>query len=159
MLASHASTDSLADDVIRQYNNGWRGPVIIVGHSLGADAAVSMAARLNEARIPVALVVSFGPMTFPRVTANVAHIINYYQEGGIWHGKVSPGPGFRGKLVNINLANAPDVTHFNIEKVDRLQDDTIARILGIIGRRSTTAKAGQRPSDGASASSAHRRAD
>jgi len=141
-VASHASSDSLADEVIRAYRAGSRGPIVIAGHSLGADAAVSMAQRLNDARVPVALVMTFGPLNNPRATPNVARAVNYYQANSAWHGQIVRGPGFHGALTNINLDKAADVNHFNIEKVERIQNEAVARIVAAIGgsRRPTTPK-------------------
>jgi hypothetical protein len=107
--------------------------VVIAGHSLGADAAVSMAQRLNAAKVPVALVMTFGPLSNPRATPNVARAVNYYQANSAWHGQIVRGPGFHGSLLNINLDKAADVNHFNIEKIDRIQNEAVARIAGAIG--------------------------
>jgi pimeloyl-ACP methyl ester carboxylesterase len=136
-VASHASSDSLADEVARLYRAGSRAPVIIAGHSLGADAAVSMAQRLNQFGVPVALVITFGPLHDPSVPANVARAVNYYQSQSAWHGQLMRGAGFRGSLANINLDKAPEVNHFNIEKVDRTQNQAISSIVAAIngGRR------------------------
>jgi len=156
IVASHASSDRLADEVIARYRAGDRTPVIIVGHSLGADAAVSMSQRLNEGRVPVALVITFGPVGFPRVMGNVSRAINYYQANSAWHGQIVRGPGFRGSLTNIDLENAVDINHFNIEKADRLQAQAITQIVSVLrGRRHAPAKpaatAGEAPAAGAKA--------
>ena len=132
-VASHASSDTLADEVIARYRAGVRSPVVIAGHSLGADAAVNMSQRLNEAKVPVALVITFGPVGFPRVMGNVARAVNYYQANSAWHGQVVRGDGFKGSLTNIDLENALDVNHFNIEKVDRIQAEAIGKIVSAIG--------------------------
>jgi hypothetical protein len=140
VVASHAASDRLADEVIARYRAGDRTPIIIVGHSLGADAAVTMSQRLNSAHVPVALVVTFGPVGFPRVMGNVSRAINFYQANSAWHGQIARGPGFRGSLTNVDLENAIDINHFNIEKADRLQAQAIAQIVSVIGRRRAPAK-------------------
>lgn len=128
-VASHASSDTIAAEVIARYRAGMRGPIIIAGHSLGADAAVSMSQRLNEAKVPVALVITFGPVGYPRVMGNVARAVNYFQANSAWHGQVEPGAGFRGSLTNIDLEKSADINHFNIEKADRIQADAIVKIV------------------------------
>ncbi len=142
-VRSHAVIDTLAGELAQQYRAGARGPVVIVGHSLGADAAVDMARRLNEYKVPVALVITLGPLSSPRVPPNVARIVNYFQSNSAWHGQVVAGPGFHGSLANINLDRATDINHFNIDKIDRLHAATIARIRAVLGgaRKPATAVA------------------
>jgi pimeloyl-ACP methyl ester carboxylesterase len=133
-VMNHSAYETLAAEAIAKYRAGNHGPIIIGGHSLGADAAMEMAQLLNDAKVPVAMVVGFGPTLFLKVPANVARVVNYYQAHSAWNGTFSPGPGFRGSLLNINLDSAQDITHFNIEKNPRLHDETIARVMAIMGR-------------------------
>lgn len=133
-VASHASSDRLADEAIARYRAGQRGPIIIAGHSLGADAAVSMSQRLNDAKVPVALVITFGPLGSFQVMGNVAKAVNYYQANSAWHGQILRGPGFRGSLTNIDLENAVDINHFNIEKADRIQAAAVNQIAAALSR-------------------------
>jgi thioesterase domain-containing protein len=139
-VASHAAAESLADEVIRQYRAGARGPVVIAGHSLGADAAVDMARRLNEARVPVALLLTFGPMASPRLPPNVSRAVNYYQSNSTWHGQLQRGETFRGSLANVNLDKAQDINHFNIEKADRIQADAVNKIVSVAGGHRSSAR-------------------
>jgi pimeloyl-ACP methyl ester carboxylesterase len=129
-VANHSTSDSLAEEVARRYRAGGRGPVVIIGHSLGADAAVEMAQRLNEARVPVALVVGFGPTRSFNLPPNVARAVNYYHGYTPW----------RGRVQNINMDSMSGVNHFNVDKVDRLQNQTVSQVLAVIGggRRSAT---------------------
>jgi len=130
-VANHSTSDSLADAVIQRYRAGGRGPIVIIGHSLGADAAVEMAQRLNEARVPVALVVGFGATRSFDIPPNVGRAVNYYQGYKAWRGP---------RVANFNMDNAAGVNHFNIEKIDRLQNETVSRVIAAIGggRRSAT---------------------
>jgi hypothetical protein len=132
-VASHASWDTLADTAIARYRAGQRGAIIVAGHSLGADAAVDFARRLYDAKVPVALVITFGPLQFRPVMGNVARAVNYYQSNSAWHGQILRGKDFRGSLANVNLDNAADVNHFNIEKVDRIQIEAVNKIAAAIG--------------------------
>jgi hypothetical protein len=106
-------------------------PVVIIGHSLGADAAIDMANFLGARGVPVRLVVAFdGVHTGHVVSAGVAEVINYYQAEG-WGKFVEAGPGFKGKLVNIDLSDRTEIDHLNIEKSDALQAEVIARLKAI----------------------------
>src|SRR5262245_40112021 len=98
---SHAAAEELAQSAIAKWRGGARGPIIIIGHSLGADAAMTMAQRLGAAGVPVALLVTFSPVDSAPVSANVARALNYFQSGGIWHGQITKGAGFRGALEEV----------------------------------------------------------
>lgn len=132
-VASHAQWDVLADAAIARYRAGQRGAIVIAGHSLGADAAVDFANRLYAAKVPVALVITFGPLQFRPVMGNVARAVNYYQANSAWHGQILRGKDFKGSLANIDLENAADVNHFNIEKIDRIQLEAVSKIAAAVG--------------------------
>ena len=58
-VSNHSEWQSLADQAASNYKAGKEDPIILIGHSLGADAVMEMAAYLNRKGIPVALVVPF----------------------------------------------------------------------------------------------------
>lgn len=129
---SHSEWQTLADSVIARWRSGAHGPIIIIGHSLGADAAILMAQKLGDAQVPVALLVAFSPVDSGPANGNVARAVNYYQSNSAWHGQITRGAGFHGALENVDLANAPGITHFNIEKADSLHAATIAKVSAIV---------------------------
>lgn len=122
--------ESLAIEAARLQKSG-KGPIIIMGHSLGADAAIFMAEKMKTLGAPVALVVTFGPTTNLVAPSNVSQVVNYYTGNT----RVTKGAGFRGALSNIDLNSAADINHMNIEKNDRLHSSVISKIQGIIGHR------------------------
>lgn len=122
--------DSLAIEAARLQKSG-KGPIIIMGHSLGADAAIYMAEKMKTLGAPVALVVTFGPTINLVAPSNVSQVVNYYTGNT----RVTKGAGFRGTLSNIDLNSAADINHMNIEKNDRLHSSVISKIQGIIGHR------------------------
>jgi hypothetical protein len=133
-VESHTASEAIADEITRRFRAGERRPIVLVGHSLGADVAGGIARRLNDRHVPVALLVTFGPMHDTPVTPNVGQAVNYYQSQSIWSGRMVAAPGFRGPPANINLDSTPGINHFNIEKTDRLQTETIARISAVVKR-------------------------
>ncbi len=130
----HGEYPTLATEAAAKVKSG-KGPIIIVGHSYGADAAVSMASEIEKLGAPVALLVLYGPTVEPLlIPSNVRAVVNYYQTGNAaWRAKALPGPGFTGSINNVNLDKADDVTHFNIEKVERLQNQAMSRIVALTG--------------------------
>jgi pimeloyl-ACP methyl ester carboxylesterase len=129
---SYTEYESLAGEAAALERKG-QGPIIIIGHSLGADNAIAMAQQMNALHAPVALIVSLGPGVNEAVPANVAQCVNYY--GGDF--AFSKGPSFRGTLTNVNLTNAPGINHLNIEKVESLHKAIIAKIAAIAGKSRT----------------------
>jgi thioesterase domain-containing protein len=127
---SYTEYETLAVEAAALEKKG-QGPIIIIGHSLGANDAISMAEKMNASHAPVALIVSFGPtVNFP-VPANVAQCINYYTGDHA----LTRGVGFRGTLTNVNYTSDPNINHMNIEKIESLHKAVIARIAGLVARR------------------------
>lgn len=122
-IHSHDSYDLLAAEAARLQKSG-KGPIIIIGHSLGADAAIFMAEKMKAAGARVALIVTFGPTMNLVAPSNVSQVVNYYTGNT----RVTKGPGFKGAISNINLNAAPDINHLNIEKSNRLQASVISKI-------------------------------
>jgi thioesterase domain-containing protein len=149
---SHSEWQDLAESAAAKWRGGAHGPVIIIGHSLGADAAILMAQKLGDAQVPVALLVTFSPVDSAPANANVARAVNYFQSNSAWHGQITRGAGFHGALENVDLAGAPGITHFNIEKVDNLHAQTIARVAALVP--SHTRAAAQEPAPPAAAAAA-----
>jgi pimeloyl-ACP methyl ester carboxylesterase len=79
--------------------------LLLLGHSMGADAAMKIAARLAEKNIAVDLLIGFDPTKFacPNVPRNVKRARCFYQkEFGDWlgRGQFYPAPDFSGECVN-----------------------------------------------------------
>lgn len=120
---SHADWQRLADAATAESRATRRPtPVIIIGHSLGADAAVYMANRVSGNGVPVPLVVTFDPVTPTTASASIGRVVNFYQGGGA--GKPVAGP----KVDNIDFAGSNAIGHFNIDKLAELHERVIAMI-------------------------------
>ncbi|QDM16960.1 hypothetical protein FNL55_13925 [Tardiphaga sp. vice352] len=129
-VSNHTSWRGLADDMAAKYRAGNREPIILMGHSAGADATISIARRLQDAGVPVALIVNFDPVSPDPVPPNVKQVVNYYVPAG-WGAAVAADKKFKGQLANVN-ENAT-TNHFSIDKDDGLQRQTIARVLAVTG--------------------------
>ncbi|UGV26540.1 hypothetical protein E0H22_13060 [Rhodopseudomonas boonkerdii] len=129
-VSNHTLWSSEANDMIARYQAGNREPIILMGHSAGADATISVARKLAQYNIPVALIVNFDPVAPDAVPNNVKQIVNYYVPAG-WGRAVSADPRFKGKLANVNESSTTN--HFAIDKDDTLQRQAIARVLAVTG--------------------------
>ncbi len=115
-VTNHHDWKSLADDIIaRSKSNQVNFPVIIIGHSLGANAAPMMATRIGEANVPVAYVVMLDPVLPTEVGRNVKEIVNWYIQKKGKDKILSPLPDFKGRLVNLDVTKY-GVDHFDIDK-------------------------------------------
>ncbi len=137
---NHADWQDLADQAAANYKAGKEGPIILIGHSLGADAVMEMAAYLGRRGVPVALVVPFDGTESYAASANVARVLNLTQ-----HYFMGRGPGFHGSLLNVDLRSDPNIDHLNIDKSPRLHARVIAEVLAIVGGSRMEAPAAAKP--------------
>jgi hypothetical protein len=118
---------SLADEAIADYKSGRVRTIVLAGHSSGATAVTTMAARLGERGVPVKLAIGLDPTSPMTASGHVDRYVNYYIANGYGF-PVKRGPQFTGVLQNIDLEKMPDIGHFNIEKNHELQEKVIKEI-------------------------------
>lgn len=126
-IANHAFSDSLASEAIEGCKSGRFGSVVLVGHSLGASAAVSMAEQLQRAGLRVALIVTIDPVTKIVVPNNVRLIRNYFLSSGV--GTVVERSGhFRGTLQNVDMGKT-EYGHVSLTNAPVIQNQAMRDIL------------------------------
>ena len=94
----------LANEIIAVYRRA-PVPIVLIGHSSGADAVIGVAEKLKSANVPVILMFGFDPTPIAgRVPENVELFINLYQKTNlIGGGEVKAARDFRGRIVNVDL--------------------------------------------------------
>lgn len=104
LLRPYGEVNAIAEAALNATHKGER-PVLI-GHSMGADAALKVAVKLSAERIAVPLVVCFDPTSFrlffgpPLVPANVVRVLCFYQKISLLgRGVLKAAPGFKGALI------------------------------------------------------------
>ena len=136
---NHASWEDLARDLIaRAKRKQVSYPIIIMGHSLGANQAVVLASYLGARGVPVEFVVAFDPTVATVAGKNVRRVVNYYLPNG--ENRVRKGSGFKGKLSNVNVTNMNDVTHMNVEKNPTLQSRSIKTVMSLTKKKRRSSK-------------------
>lgn len=115
-VANHADAEAFVAEIVARYQAGDQGPIIIIGHSLGADAAIAMAQALDRYAIPVSLVVLFDGTTPHEVPENVTTAVNFTEQFDL-----SPAPDFHGTIANVNLQGDLSMDHFTVDKSPALQ--------------------------------------
>ena len=121
---------SLADRAAVDFKAGKEGPIILIGHSLGADAVMEMAAYLGRKGVPVALLVPFDGTKSFAASDNVARVLNLTQRD---YAYMRRGPGFHGTLTNLDVSSDPSIDHINIDKSPRLHARVVSEVLAIVG--------------------------
>jgi pimeloyl-ACP methyl ester carboxylesterase len=145
VVANHVQWRSVSDDIILKYRAGQRGPIMLIGHSLGADATMAAAEYLGQNGVPVALVVPFDGTSTHSASANVARVLNLYKNESV---RISRGPGFRGELTNWYVRDV-QTTHFNIDKSLALHSMVMRKIRAILSPAKRT-RGHQSPSNSVS---------
>lgn len=116
-------------------------PLVLIGHSYGADNVLRVARELESADIKVDLLVTFDPVTPPPVPGNIRRLENYFKPNGAWDNlpwlrgiPLDAHPDAPVKLVNIDLtSDRPDLlesntNHFNIEKNEKVHAEILQRL-------------------------------
>lgn len=133
VVTSYADWSDIANHIVAAYHqNRNTAPIILMGHSFGADATLEIAGALAAKGVPVSLIVNFDAVTETEVPRNVAHVINFYEskDNGL---ALTPGVGFKGRLDNIDVVKVdPSIGHLNIEKSRRLHALAIAAVLRLL---------------------------
>ena len=139
-VLSLPKADLFAKKIAERYRaSKQQRPIVLVGHSLGADITFAIARALQPMKIPVALIISFDPTGKGPVPGNVKKTLNFYTGGENLWSPVLPAPGFKGELANINLRQGETaisgIGHFNIDKNPKLHERSIKEIKQALRRR------------------------
>ncbi len=141
---------SLASEIIASYRRA-PAPIVLIGHSSGADSAIDVAEYLRRANIPVALMFGFDPTPLAgRVPANVELFINLYQKTNLIGGGEALGtPAFRGRIVNVDLRERREIIHITLDKSPVLHT-LVADKIAIVFRAQAQPAANPMPARGRS---------
>jgi len=133
-VAGHLHWRTAVADIVRERASGQSGPLVLVGHSQGANNVIDMARALEPHKIPVDLVVTLAPFMQDPVPTNVVRAINYYQSPG-WGAPLVPDRGFNGKLSNVDVGGDWTISHITIDKSARFHSDIFREIVALVQTR------------------------
>ena len=148
VVFQHTQEGELADALGREYSaTGSREPLVLIGHSLGADDVVEISRKLTAKNIRITLMITVDPVMADPVPGNVVQAINFYRSNGafdalpIFRGiPLKPGQGAEVHLVNFNLNKheellEPGTNHFTIDKNSRVRHAIVLRVLEVCPAR------------------------
>lgn len=131
-VIGHGAWEAAASTIMANQKRYGRKPVVLIGHSLGANAAILMAERLRAQNVEVQYLVTFAATAPEPVPGNVEKVANYYFATHGWGEKVIGRADFHGALENNDYSQAQNIGHFNIEKQADIHQDVIRNVLRII---------------------------
>jgi hypothetical protein len=123
---NHTLAEGVVNEIVAKYRAGDHGPYILVGHSLGADAVMTMAQQLSGLGVPVALVVPVDGTGSYLAPKNVACVLNLTQRD---YAYMRPGAGFHGMLSNVDFSGDPGIDHLTIDKSPRVQAQALRYVV------------------------------
>ena len=126
-VAGHLSWSNEVAQIVHDKAAGRLGPLVLVGHSQGANNVIDMARSLESHNITVELLITLSPFLQNPVPANVVKAINYYQGPG-WGQPLVPSQGFHGKIINVNLTDNSSITHIGMDKSTKVQAEIVGEI-------------------------------
>jgi len=143
-VSNHLTWQGHADEIAAEYlTNPKLAPIIIIGHSLGGNAALGMARHLARNGVPVRLLVIFDATADIPVAPNVAEAINLYKRGR--GAELAGMPGFRGTIVNEDLTGRINAGHMNIDENRSLHDLVVAKVLAVLSEPASRAASQRLP--------------
>ena len=114
-----------------------RRPVILVGHSLGANEQIKVARVLNKLGIPVDLLVTVDPVSQTIIPPNVLHAMNFYKSGyvpmfsGLKIRAVDPQKTHI-ENIDVTILKGVTVNHFTIDKDPVVQAMIMSEVKKVI---------------------------
>lgn len=138
-VLNHANWPSVAADITAKYKAAPKQtrPIVLVGHSLGANAVLLMAQQLARNGVPVDLVVTFDPTTKGPIAPGVRRYLNLYQSNNGWAEALDVPPGAGKRVINSDVRKRTDikaaVSHFDIDKNRVLHQQVVSEIVRLAG--------------------------
>ena len=128
---NHGAWRELANNILaRAKKKQVSYPIVIMGHSLGANASTNMARYLGDRGVKVQYVVQFDPTVTTFVGKNVNRVINFYLPLEDNRNVVKRAPGFKGVMKNINVRGVRGLKHTTVEKDAKFHSEVLQRTLG-----------------------------
>jgi len=127
-IANHVFSDSLAKEAIHDCKSGRVSSIVLIGHSLGASAAVSIAEQLRQSDLRVALIVTLDPVVKTIVPNNVRLLKNFYLSNGVGT-KVERSRDYRGLLQNVDMGRNAELGHVSLTTTPLVQRQIMGDIL------------------------------
>jgi hypothetical protein len=126
------SWEQVTEVILQNYRQGQH-EIVVIGHSLGANAVFQVAERLQRRDIPVLMGVTFDATDPRSVPLNVGTFINFWARDGFGHPVKAPAD-FTGELDDFDLSDQPGIDHTSIDALDRFHVFVIQKLDELVAR-------------------------
>jgi pimeloyl-ACP methyl ester carboxylesterase len=132
--------NALSHFIIEHYGSKkLPGPIVLVGHSLGANEQIKVAQALAKKHIPVALLMTVDAVSPLEVPSNVRQVVNIYKPSFVplFSGmRIKAMDPSHTKVENIDVDHlgSVKVNHFTIEKNKEIQKLMLEKTLTAISK-------------------------
>lgn len=139
-VLNHSNWPRISADITAKYKADPKRtrPIVLVGHSLGANAVLVMGQQLARNGVPVDLIVTFDPTTKGPIAPGVRRYLNLYQSNNGWAEALDVPAGAGKRVINSDVRKRADiktVSHFDIEKNRVLHQQVVSEIARLMGAR------------------------
>ncbi len=128
----HRQERKIVAQIIANQRKYGRKPIVLIGHSWGANTIIRVAKTLQSKNYSVQYMATFAATDPELAPSNIGKLTNYYFKTDGWGKPVLTMPGFGGQLNNVDMSNTADVHHFNVEEHPALQKQVVDNVLRII---------------------------
>jgi LysM domain len=120
----------IAEGAIRKYRED-PALMILIGHSMGGFCVLQFSQMLQAEGIAVSLAVMIDPPQIsPPVPLNIERCINIFLSKDVLGGSnIKTAKGYQGHFASFDLSQHDEVYHVNIDKMDGVHDQVMAKIL------------------------------
>ncbi|EDQ33455.1 Thioesterase domains of type I polyketide synthase or non-ribosomal peptide synthetase [Hoeflea phototrophica DFL-43] len=108
---SHLSASAITAKIVREFGQSKkrRKKLVLIGHSFGGNAALSVASQLRQKDIRVDLVITVDPTRSGPVSPNVRKYVNYYFPGNGLGAKLAAKSVPAKRITNIDMRKRSDI--------------------------------------------------
>lgn len=135
-VTNQSHDERVTDQIIKAYERDKAKalPIIIMGHSLGANKALTISSRLAKKGIPVRLVVLFDATHKIPVPVNVAEVLNLHKPSkfGV---AVAGAQGYSGTIYNRDVSDIKGIGHVSIDKSKTLHAEVIDKVMQVLAEK------------------------
>jgi LysM domain len=120
----------IAEGAIRKYRED-PALMVLIGHSMGGYCVLQFSQMLQAEGIAVSLAVMIDPPQIsPPVPLNIERCINIFLSKDVLGGSnIKTAKGYQGHFASFDLSQHDEVYHVNIDKMDGIHDQVMAKIL------------------------------